>query len=344
MSQKVLSGWKRYNANSRNNYTEDCVKRSLTIAYGMDYDDVAHELNAIKRKLGYDYFNIKPVYSKFIREHGLVSYNQWDKLGLQMHCTVEEVCEKCPEGTYVLVVEMEGRSGTHMVTVLDGDFYDSWDCSKWKAFDIYEIREGKSEPDAEISKEAVRDAILDFIESYTKTLAKKMPYGEFVYGLIRHIDDGWKFHVTFMTDEETWKSCKCTFIAKLNPRLSEQDNISKLLAKIRVVIREWAYDLRKDIEDRKALKTAAIHPDYHGNRMYLMKLPEWARPHVTYIYDQREYYQDPDSEIELEMDALPGDPRGEQHPTVVFRSSSWATLRSDLEDYKKHFHRFNWDY
>ena len=35
--------------------------------------------------------------------------------------TVEDFCREYPEGTYILA------TGTHVVTVIDGDYYDTWE-------------------------------------------------------------------------------------------------------------------------------------------------------------------------------------------------------------------------
>lgn len=348
--RRIYSGWRVYNANSQNRSTEDCVKRALTVAYGLDYNDVANELNAIKRKQRREFFNVKPVYTAFIRSHGVVSIDDWAAFGYtNKKPTVAQFCEDHPEGTFILVVGHAKRRGTHMVTIIDGDFWDSWDCSEWEAFELYCVKEGKSEPKEELSKEAIRDSILDFVGAYLEQIKKKMPYCEFSYGIARHVADGWKFSIQAHTDKETRHSCVFHFIAKMNPRLSETDNIDKLIAKCRVAIREWAYALRKDIEDREALKEVQLHPKFRAyddaDRMLLMKIPSWARPLVKEAHDYRndgEWARD--WGIRLELEALPDDPRAEEAPTVHFEADTFAALRHDLEDYKSKFYRLNYDY
>ena len=53
----------------------------------------------------------------------------------------------------------------------------------------------------------------------------------------------------------------------------------------------WAYALRKDIEDREALKEVQLHPKFRAyddaDRMLLMKIPSWARPLVKEAHDYR---------------------------------------------------------
>ena len=47
---KILAAiLKRYNANTRDSNVGDCVKRSLSVAFRTDYDEVSRELNRIKR-------------------------------------------------------------------------------------------------------------------------------------------------------------------------------------------------------------------------------------------------------------------------------------------------------
>ena len=55
---KILAAiLKRYNANTRDSNVGDCVKRSLSVAFRTDYDEVSRELNRIKRDIGGIVFN-----------------------------------------------------------------------------------------------------------------------------------------------------------------------------------------------------------------------------------------------------------------------------------------------
>ena len=58
----VIEKLVKYNANSKDNDTGDCVKRSLSLAYNIDYDQVKRELNKIRRDTGAPYWNIPKVF------------------------------------------------------------------------------------------------------------------------------------------------------------------------------------------------------------------------------------------------------------------------------------------
>lgn len=348
----IHAGYKQFNVNSRGNYTGDCVIRSLSVAYGMDYDEVHSKLGAIKRKKFGNSdswkFNSYPVFEEFIRQHGCVRSGYAKDLGIAPETTLEQFCESYPEGTYCLIVCDSRNKPNHMVAVVDGDFYDSWYSAENTVYKLYQIKGEKSAPDAELDLDQVQTAIIDFLTEYTEVLKKKMgDYGVFTYGLNRRVNkSSLRFCINFATEMKTYKPTRYYFTVSLNPRISMEDNISKLIAKTRVNVREWAYALRKDIEDRAAIETMETNSKFRGttdDRMLLLKMPAWARPHITYIeYREGSWYAD--EPYLMDMDALPGDPRGEEAPTVTFRARTLTELRACLEDYKKDFSRFNYDY
>lgn len=53
--------------------------------------------------------------------------------------TVEQFCEDHPKGLFVVAVQ------GHVLTVLDGDYYDAWDSGKETPIFYYYFDEGKDE-------------------------------------------------------------------------------------------------------------------------------------------------------------------------------------------------------
>lgn len=347
----IHASYKSVNVNSRGNDTGDCVIRSLSVAYGIDYDEVHSELNAIKRrKFGVSdrfHFNSYPVFEEFIRNHGCVKSGYAKDIGFDPKTTLEEFCKANPTGTWCIILTDRRNSPNHMVAVIDGDYYDSWNSAEGRLYKLYQIREGQSSPDVEVDLDQVQKDILDFLTNYTQQLKKKMDYGVFTYGLNRKLSEtSLRFCVNFATDMDTVKPTRYYFTVAVNPRMSIEDNINKLIAKVRVAVREWAYALRKDIEDRSALSTLKLHPRFKGtteDKMLLMKMPEWARPLITYIeFREGSWYAD--EPYSMDMEALPGDPRGEELSSVYFRGRTLTELRSNLEEYRKDFSRLDYDY
>ena len=111
--------WKYYNPNPRgNNYAGDCVIRAISRATGKEWGLVFAGLS-IDGYFSGDWGNSNGVWDGYLR-----------KLGYKRHIlpnacpfcyTVEDFAKDYPAGTYIL------GTGTHAVTVVDGDYYDSWD-------------------------------------------------------------------------------------------------------------------------------------------------------------------------------------------------------------------------
>lgn len=348
----IHSAWKKLNVNSKGNSTGDCVIRGLCVAYGMDYDEVHSELNAIKRKKfgtkdGWAY-NMEPVYEEFIRQHGCKMSRYAKDMNLGWTTTVEEFCKLNPTGTYLLLVMDNRKNANHILAVIDGDVYDSWNSLGRFVYKVYLIRGEQSDPDYEMDLHRLEKEVLDFLISYEQTLKQKMgDYGVFTYGLNRRLsENSLRFCINFATDCHTVKPTRYYFAVVLNPRISMDDNMKKILEKVRVSVREWAYALRKDIEDRSAVSTLQLNPRFKGTtdqKMLLMKMPSWARPLITYIeFREGSWYAD--EPYAMDMDALPGDPRGDDLPSVYFRGRNLTELRHNLEEYKRDFSRLDYDY
>lgn len=125
--------WQFYNPNPLGLNTGDCVIRALTLAFGKTWDEV-YEMVA-------DYgFETKTMpssndsWTALLRRRGFKRYIIPDECP---DCyTVREFCEDHPQGVYILA------TGTHVIAVIDGDYYDTWD-SGGKIPIYYFKKEGK---------------------------------------------------------------------------------------------------------------------------------------------------------------------------------------------------------
>ena len=356
MKTSINADHKLYNANSRDANVGDCVKRSLSIAYGLDYDEVSLELNRIKRDLGLQYFNIYPVYSKFISNHGYAKFGKIsDFVSTGEMVSIDYFCELFPKGIYIILCSPPNRPEvtTHMVTVIDGDFWDSWDCSNYYAVKIWDISSYANTSTHSDNVSAVISDIVDVVDSCLEKYNKKMPWARFEL-MDPIISDNYTFSqkIRCIIDKAAtnlgyadYYRPTYSYTFKINPRINLDDNVSQFKQKIYVRIREWAYSVRKEVEDDMNEKSLSTHSDFYGDRRLLLKLPEWARSLVTeaidngtnsdaYGYDRYELY----------MDAFPDDPRYSSDPSVMFSARTIPELRQQLNDYKDHFYRFNYDY
>ena len=366
MKRKITADLKYYNANSRYTNAEDCVKRSLSLAYKMDYDDVSKELNRIKRDLNYSAFNVSPVYESFMRKHGVSSagnihlYKTTYDLGYAKDqlVTVQDFSIEFDEGTYIIVCGKSRQSNAHMVCVLDGDIYDTWDCSKWLVNKVYVI-EGESGSitidslDIDDIQSEVETYLMDYLDSISE---KKMKWAHFVVSEENssRIDRyGYKLTVGVICDDATCDQLGIRsrgdvneyhdFIIRINPRLDLESNLNKIKEKIRYQAREWSWAFRKEVEDIIQTNDMKTHQKFHGDKKLLLKIPEEFRDKVIKFYDRgNNSYSD---RYYLEMESDSQDPRyAEDDHIVYFYAENLKELKGELEDYKADFSRYEYDY
>lgn len=110
--------WIMYNPNPVGRTVGDCSIRALAKALDTDWS-TAYLMAAINGFSMGDMPSSNSVWGAVLRQHGF------------KRAVLPETCPDCysindfaiehPQGTYVL------GTGTHVVTMIDGDIYDSWD-------------------------------------------------------------------------------------------------------------------------------------------------------------------------------------------------------------------------
>lgn len=111
--------WKQYNPNPRGNqHAGDCVIRAITKALETDWDRVYSELSVYGYSLG-DWGNSNFVWDAYLRKNG---FKRHILPNTCPYCyTIADFARDYPIGTYIL------GTGKHAVTVVDGNYYDSWE-------------------------------------------------------------------------------------------------------------------------------------------------------------------------------------------------------------------------
>ena len=109
-----------YNPNPYNRRVGDCAVRAVAKALNEDWDTAFSRLVVSSFELG-DMPSSDSVWGATIKKHG------FRRETIPNECpncyTVAEFAEEHPVGTYVLAL------GGHVLTVDDGNIYDSWDSS-----------------------------------------------------------------------------------------------------------------------------------------------------------------------------------------------------------------------
>lgn len=107
-----------YNPNPNGSYVGDCTIRALSKAFDVPWHKVYADL-AIQGYAMADMPSSNRVWGQYLRDAG---YRRYILPNTCPECyTIKEFCEDNPNGTYIV------GTGTHVVTVKDGDYYDSWD-------------------------------------------------------------------------------------------------------------------------------------------------------------------------------------------------------------------------
>lgn len=107
-----------YNANPFGRRTTDCVIRAISLLTGRSWDIVYLEI-AIWGYLFKDMPPVNDLWGSYLRHNGFIQVRLPDWCP---ECyTVKEFCKDFPFGKFML------STGSHVVAVIDGDYYDTWD-------------------------------------------------------------------------------------------------------------------------------------------------------------------------------------------------------------------------
>ena len=110
--------YKEYNPNPEGRNTGDCVIRAIAKAMDITWDDAFFAVMA-------EAFMIKDMPSSNAVWGSFLKNNGFKRFVIPDYCpncyTVKDFCDDYFKGIYILA------TGTHVVAVEDGDYYDSWD-------------------------------------------------------------------------------------------------------------------------------------------------------------------------------------------------------------------------
>ena len=110
--------WVEYQNNPVGRKVGDCSVRAISKALNMGWEAAYIALVINGLQMG-DMPSSDSVWGSVLRQHGFKRTN------LPSDCpacySVKDFCEENPHGTYVLGL------GGHVVTVIDGDYFDAWD-------------------------------------------------------------------------------------------------------------------------------------------------------------------------------------------------------------------------
>ena len=106
-----------FNPNPQGSTVGDCVVRALSKALGIDWDSCYCELVAYGYSVK-DMPSANRVWGKMLSDKG------FNRSICPFDCTVAEFAEYNQKGVYILAIQ------GHVVCVVDGIYYDSWNSGK----------------------------------------------------------------------------------------------------------------------------------------------------------------------------------------------------------------------
>lgn len=105
------------NPNPLHQRVGDCVVRAISIATGRSWDRTYDDITEYGYKLK-DMPSSNAVWGKYLEDSGFARGMVY---GSCPYCTVRDYASKHRHGVYIL------GTGTHVVAVKNGDYYDTWD-------------------------------------------------------------------------------------------------------------------------------------------------------------------------------------------------------------------------
>lgn len=109
--------WVEFDNNPVRENADDCAIRAISKALNIDWER-AYILLCVNGMAMGVLMNRNEVIFSVLRQNGFKRKNIPDTCPACF--TIEEFCERYPQGTYVV------GTGNHVVTIIDGDYYDSW--------------------------------------------------------------------------------------------------------------------------------------------------------------------------------------------------------------------------
>lgn len=110
--------WIQCNPNPLGKQTSDCVVRALAIATDTSWRRVYRDLCNLG-ETECEMPNANVIWGLYLQNLGATQFLLPESCPRCL--SVRAFCERYPRGVYVI------GTGSHAVTVIDGDYYDSWD-------------------------------------------------------------------------------------------------------------------------------------------------------------------------------------------------------------------------
>ena len=343
MKRLLSSDLVRYNANTRGTRTGDCTARAISLAFGIDYhrarkalNDSAKAHNLANKRPFWEY-NSHPNCIEVIKQLG-----GGDEIKSDEKITVGAWADKHNSGTYLIHCNKNGQPhgpGGHLVCIIDGKIYDSWDSRTYYVLSYHAIKSGISSKDLSTDLPQTIKAFFDnkdsgdwnrYIVSVFDSIVQKnrrLKKLSEKYNTDINLSINWKrvnyssynfsldYSITIsipaynMSDTFSSK-IGLTFKPTLKPEDVEDYFNATFAGKMHPFINNMSIKAEDMLANRDLLTNAHRNTERltfwsASERKSFYSLPYWVRQLATYFYIQPGDYSD---RISLRMYRLPNDP------------------------------------
>lgn len=344
-----------YNANDRGNRSPDCVKRAISMAFSVPYSQVAKDLRQAQAEVrqekhnSYYEWNMYTVYSRVIKKYG---GSERVKVADRRQ-TVAEFADT-HSGTWLLETGRNFNRSDHLVCVIDGEVFDSWDSLDQCV--IYEIKiEGQHKPKSDIKDEFPKliKYASDLIDKSAQFRLKKFRLADdFEHTDTTHSIRGFAFQIHYYLQSVEFDNYLAEIV--ITYALSPTTTYDEAIEYINKITSTRVYDRLYAIRDRlNDLREAAKYteeselPERAGRvwlsngqeERFYRSLPEWLKRRLTYVnvYDPGQY----SNSYNIEFIPLPGDPDSSD---VELEGYTADEVKDRISTYKKNFNRDWYEY
>ena len=344
----------RYNANDRGNNAPDCVKRAISMAFSIPYSQVSKDLRAAqsevrreRHNINYEW-NMPTVYERVIRAYGGSERIQPDNKNM----TLEEFADS-HDGTYIVATGRSSKGSNHLVCMVDGEVFDSWNSLDQIVIRYYKV-EGPHKP-----KSDIKDRFPDLISYASELIDKSVQFRLAKFGLadaFTHEDTtdnvrGFAFQIHYYLQSNEFDNYLAEVV--ITYALSPTTTYDEAIEYINKITPTRVYDRLYAIRDRlKDLREAEAYsedlPDNAGHiyiasgleERFYRTLPEWLKRRLTYlhVYEPGNYT----NSYNIEFVPLPGDT---DKSKVEFEGATADEVKDRIKRYKNNnFDRDWYDY
>lgn len=285
----------KYNANSAGNRVGDCVKRACSIAFNMPYSQVNKEMAAIIKQSGIPSLTYASpyVFNRFFVKMGYPL--RPTDVPVPERVTLAEFADTNATGTWIVEVSAkQDKPSSHMVAIVDGSIYDSWNSTGWYVCKYRKILNGSSvKLNNDFNMVDYDDDIVKWTESAIKKNVDKYPdvADALAYEAKLKVTYPSRYNgevrVFMVMRNPNIPSVNFKFGIVIPPDTPTDVAIAKIKQTIDTRVYDRFYELSKKISKMTKSSDDSIVWEYSPNSLegkFLWSLPPEIANQITYLY------------------------------------------------------------